>query len=77
MNIDVLRESISLPLLAAGDQLVVHRVGAYNMSQWQQFITLRPNVVLLDLQGQPHVIREAETLAYVQQLEYVPGHLKR
>jgi diaminopimelate decarboxylase len=77
MNIDVLRESISLPLLAAGDQLVVHRVGAYNMSQWQQFIMLRPNVVLLDLQGQPHVIREAETLAYVQQLEYVPGHLKR
>jgi len=76
MNIDVLRESIELPLLAAGDQLVVHRVGAYNMSQWQQFITLRPNVVLLDLQGQPHVIREAETLAYVQQLEHVPGHLK-
>jgi diaminopimelate decarboxylase len=75
MNIDVLRESIALPLLAAGDQVVVHRVGAYNMSQWQQFITLRPNVVLLDLQGQAHVIREAETLDYVQQLERVPGHL--
>jgi diaminopimelate decarboxylase len=75
MNIDVVRESIALPLLAAGDQVVVHRVGAYNMSQWQQFITLRPNVVLLDLQGQPHVIREAETLAYVQQLEHVPGYL--
>jgi diaminopimelate decarboxylase len=75
MNIDVVRESIVLPLLAAGDQVVVHRVGAYNMSQWQQFITLRPNVVLLDLQGQPHVIREAETLAYVQQLEHVPGYL--
>lgn len=76
MNIDVVRESIALPLLAAGDQVVVHRVGAYNMSQWQQFITLRPNVVLLDLQGQPHVIREAETLAYLQQLEHVPSHLK-
>ncbi|MGI4741879.1 MAG: hypothetical protein ACRYG7_42485 [Janthinobacterium lividum] len=75
MNIDVVRESIALPLLAAGDQLVVHRVGAYNMSQWQQFITLRPNVVLLDLQGKAHVIREAETLAYVQQLEHVPEHL--
>ncbi|RZK61725.1 MAG: diaminopimelate decarboxylase [Hymenobacter sp.] len=75
MNIDVVRESIVLPLLAAGDQVVVHRVGAYNMSQWQQFITLRPNVVLLDLQGQAHVIREAETLAYLQQLEQVPAHL--
>ena len=75
MNIDVLRESISLPPLAAGDQLVVHRVGAYNMSQWQQFITLRPSVVLLDTQGQAHVIREAETLAYLQQNERVPAHL--
>ena len=75
MNIDVLRESISLPPLAAGDQLVVHRVGAYNLSQWQQFITLRPNVVLLDLQGNAHVIREAETLDYLQQNERVPAHL--
>jgi hypothetical protein len=33
-------------------------------------------VILLDLQGQAHVIREAETLAYVQQLERVPGNLK-
>ncbi len=75
MNIDVLRESLSLPPLAAGDQLVVHRVGAYNLSQWQQFITLRPNVLLLDEQGQPHVIREAETLEYLQQNERVPAHL--
>jgi diaminopimelate decarboxylase len=76
MNIDVVRESIVLPLLAAGDQVVVHRVGAYNMSQWQQFITLRPNVILLDLQGQAHVIRAAETLEYMQQLERVPPYLK-
>ncbi|MGI4759283.1 MAG: hypothetical protein ACRYF0_01160 [Janthinobacterium lividum] len=75
MNIDVLRESVALPPLAAGDQLVVHRVGAYNMSQWQQFITLRPNVLLLDTQGQPHVIRAAETLEYLQQNERVPAHL--
>ena len=76
MNIDVVRESIVLPLLAAGDQVVVHRVGAYNMSQWQQFINLRPNVVMLDLQGNAHVIREAETLAYLQQPEHVPQHLR-
>jgi diaminopimelate decarboxylase len=75
MNIDVLRESISLPLLAPGDQLVVHKVGAYNMSQWQQFITLRPNVVLIDERSEVHVIREAETLEYLQQLERVPAHL--
>jgi len=76
MNIDVMRESVTLPLLNAGDQLVVHKVGAYNLSQWQQFIHLRPNVLLLDEQGQPHVIRQAETLAYVQQLEQVPAHLQ-
>lgn len=76
MNIDVVRESVTLPLLNAGDQLVVHRVGAYNLSQWQQFIQLRPNVVLLDEQSQPHLIRQAETLAYLQQLEQVPAHLR-
>jgi diaminopimelate decarboxylase len=75
MNIDVLRESIALPLLAPGDQVVVHKVGAYNMSQWQQFINLRPNVVLIDQAGQPHLIRAAETLEYLQQLEQVPAHL--
>ena len=76
MNIDVVRETIALPPLTAGDQLVVHRVGAYNLSQWQQFITLRPNVVLIDMQGNTHVIREAETLEYLQELERVPAHLK-
>jgi len=76
MNIDLLRESIALPLLAPGDQVVVHKVGAYNMSQWQQFINLRPNVVLIDQAGQPHLIRAAETLEYLQQLEQVPPHLQ-
>ena len=75
MNIDMLRESIALPLLAPGDAVVVHKVGAYNMSQWQQFINLRPNVVLIDQNSQVHVIRAAETLAYLQQLEQVPAHL--
>ncbi|WP_201982968.1 type III PLP-dependent enzyme domain-containing protein [Hymenobacter rubidus] len=76
MNIDMLRESIALPLLAPGDTVVVHKVGAYNMSQWQQFINLRPNVVMLDQAGQVHLIRAAETLAYLQQLEQVPPHLR-
>ena len=76
MNIDVVRESVNLPLLNPGNQLVVHKVGAYNLSQWQQFIHLRPNVVLLDEQSRPHIVRSAETLEYVQQLEQVPPHLR-
>ena len=76
MNIDQLRDSIALPLLAPGDTVVVHKVGAYNMSQWQQFINLRPNVVMIDEAGQTHLIRAAETLEYLQQLEQVPAHLQ-
>lgn len=76
MNIDVVRQSINLPLLNRGDKVVVHKVGAYNMTQWMQFIQMRPNVVLIDEKGQTHLIREAENLAYVEQLEKVPAHLQ-
>ena len=34
MNIDVMRQSANLPLLNRGDKVVVHKVGAYNMTQW-------------------------------------------
>jgi len=60
MNIDVIRDSINLPVLDPGDNLVVHKVGAYNMTQWMQFITLRPAVVLIDEQQQAHLIKAAE-----------------
>ncbi|MBK8141304.1 MAG: diaminopimelate decarboxylase [Chitinophagaceae bacterium] len=76
MNIDVVRQSINLPLLNRGDKVVVHKVGAYNMTQWMQFIQMRPNVVLIDEQGKTHVIREAETLQYIEQPEKVPEHLQ-
>jgi diaminopimelate decarboxylase len=76
MNIDVVRESITLPVLQKGDQVVVHKVGAYNMTQWMQFITLRPNIVMIDSDNNTHIVRQAETMEYVQQLEYVPEHLK-
>jgi len=76
MNIDVVRQSINLPLLNRGDKVVVHKVGAYNMTQWMQFIQMRPNVVLIDEQGKTHVIREAETLQYMEQPEKVPEHLQ-
>jgi diaminopimelate decarboxylase len=77
MNIDILRESVNMPLLDKGNHVVVHKVGAYNMTQWMQFITLRPNVVLIDSNNKTHVIRQAETLDYIQSNEHVPEHLKK
>jgi len=75
MNIDVVRECVTMPLLEKGDQLVVHKVGAYNMTQWMQFITLRPNIVMIDLEGNTHIIRKAETLDYLEANEQIPEHL--
>jgi len=76
MNIDVIRESASLPLMNAGDQVVVHKVGAYNMTQWMQFITSRPAIVLIGDNRQVHQVRLAETLEYLEIPEIVPDHLK-
>jgi len=76
MNIDVIRESVTMPPLEKGNHLVVHKVGAYNMTQWMQFITLRPNIVLIDNENNTHVIRKAESLEYMESLEFVPNHLK-
>jgi diaminopimelate decarboxylase len=76
MNIDIIRESVNMPLLEKGNHVVVHKVGAYNMTQWMQFITLRPNVVLIDSDNNTHVIRKAESLAYIELPEQVPQHLK-
>lgn len=77
MNIDVVRESVSMPLLNKGDHFVIHHVGAYNMTQWMQFITLRPRIVMIDLQNKVHVIRRNETLKELTQMENVPDHLKK
>jgi len=76
MNIDVVRESISLPLMNKGDHFVIHHVGAYNMTQWMQFITLRPKVVMIDDNSNVHVIRNKETIDRITQMENVPKHLK-
>ncbi|KAF0131709.1 MAG: diaminopimelate decarboxylase [Bacteroidetes bacterium] len=75
MNIDVVRESINMPLLNKDDQVVIHHVGAYNMTQWMQFITLRPKVVLIDEQDKVHVIRNNETMDTITGMEAVPAHL--
>jgi diaminopimelate decarboxylase len=77
MNIEVVRQSVNLPLLNRGDKVVVHKVGAYNMTQWMQFIQMRPNVIMIDEKGQTHLIREAETLAYIEQVEKMPAHLQQ
>ncbi len=77
MNIDTIRESINMPLLEKGNNVVVHKVGAYNMTQWMQFITYRPNVVLIDKENNTHIIRKAEDLEYVQMNEQVPLHLNK
>ncbi|HPW65564.1 MAG TPA: hypothetical protein PLY32_00955 [Salinivirgaceae bacterium] len=76
MNIDCLRESVVLPLLKKGDRIVIHEVGAYNMTQWMQFITLRPNVVMIDTTGNVHLIRKQETVNTIVDCEIVPEHLK-
>jgi len=76
MNIDVIRDNIQLPTLKKGDHVVVQNVGAYNMTQWMQFITLRPNVVLIDKNKKTHVIRRSETVDYINSMEATPDHLQ-
>ena len=75
MNIDVIRENISIPLLKTGDHFVISRIGAYNMTQWLQFITLRPNVILIGNNGKVDVIRKKESLETLEQMEHIPDYL--
>jgi len=76
MNIDVIRAAIDFPVLKQGDQFVIKRVGAYNTTQWMQFIHNRPAIVLIDEQGESHVVREHETLDTILENERVPKHLR-
>ena len=76
MNIDVIRDSIQLPTLKKGDHVVVQNVGAYNMTQWMQFITLRPNIVLIDKDQNAHIIRKRESVEYINSMESTPEHLR-
>ncbi len=76
MNIDVIRQAVRFPSLQTGDPVVIERVGAYNMTQWMQFITYRPRIVLLGTDGNVHVIRERETLDTFKASERLPEYLK-
>lgn len=75
MNIDVLRENVDFPLLIKNDHVVIKRIGAYNMTQWMQFITLRPRIVMIDEKGKSHLIRKNETLEVFKAFEKTPEHL--
>jgi diaminopimelate decarboxylase len=76
MNTDIVRHSITLPALNVGDLLSFWPVGAYNNTQWMQFIQLRPAVVLVRQNGQVNVVRRAETLDDIEQPEALPADLK-
>jgi diaminopimelate decarboxylase len=75
MNIDVIDEHISLPPLSRGDRLVVSTVGAYNNTQWMQFIEYRPNVVMVMENGDVELIRAAEDITDLERREYLPVQL--
>lgn len=77
MNIDCIRESISLPPLKKGDRYLIHSVGAYNVTQWMQFITMRPAVVMIDTMGSAQLIRKAESIEDIVAGESVPEHLQQ
>jgi diaminopimelate decarboxylase len=77
MNIDVVRPSFSFPDLQTGDHVIVNPVGAYNVTQWMQFIEYRPNVILITETGDMEIIREKETLQDVIQRERIPEHLRK
>jgi len=75
MNIDMLRDQTLMPLLKKDDKVVVSKVGAYNMTQWLQFIAYRPNIVLVGTDGVPHLVRKAENLNTFTINEQTPDHL--
>ncbi len=76
MNIDCIRENIVLPSLKKGEHVVISNVGAYNMTQWMQFITLRPRIVMVMEDGSVELIRDTESLDYIMSMESMPDKLK-
>ncbi len=75
MNIDIVRQSISMPPLSVGDSLVISPVGAYNNTQWMQFIEYRPNIVMVHDNNEFSLVRRAENLADINGFESLPEHL--
>lgn len=77
MSIDELRDTMLFPPMKVGDPVVFKNVGAYNVTQWMQFITYRPAVVLIGRDGRHALIRRAEQLADVIGPEEMPPWLEK
>lgn len=77
MNIDVLRHNVSLPPLTSDEVLMFTHTGAYNNTQWMQFIEYRPAVVLVRDDSRVDLIRERENLDSMQAQERLPADLQR
>ena len=75
MNIDVIDESLMLPPLRKGSRLLISPVGAYNNTQWMQFIHYRPNIVLIGENGDVDIIRQAEDITDISRRERLPQRL--
>jgi len=76
MNIDVIRASIMLPALSVGEALAIRPVGAYNNTQWMQFIQYRPAVVMVTQEGKVELVRAAEKLETLNAMERLPETLR-
>ncbi|MBI3583059.1 MAG: alanine racemase [Nitrospinae bacterium] len=75
MQIDVIRDLVKLPILNRGDNLVIKPFGAYNLTQWTQFIRMRPTILLIGQNGELDVIRDPEDVSYLKQKERLPERL--
>jgi len=69
MNIDIVDEAILLPRLKRFQNLILSPVGAYNVTQWMQFIQYRPAVVMIRKDGGVQVLRRREKLEDLNDLE--------
>ena len=76
MAIDEVRETQQFPAMSPGERVVFRNVGAYNVTQWMQFITLRPAVVMIGEGGKVAVIRRAEQLSDFTSIEETPEWLR-
>lgn len=76
MNIDVIRSAVPFPDLQTGEAVLIAPMGAYNNTQWMQFIEYRPAIVLISQTGEAELIRQRETLKDIVGRELIPDHLK-
>jgi diaminopimelate decarboxylase len=76
MNIDIVLENATLPPLPKGARLILSPMGAYNVTQWMQFISYRPAIVMVMKDGSVEQIRRQEKLEDIVGPESIPENLK-